>query len=129
MWNVHEQISTPQNLKKIFVQYKEKELNKNLFSIKDRLNIVQDSFFFYDKSNLAKETFIAQLNKYIALYRAIPYFSEKEEKTLLTLLIQKQKISFSINRKYNKEKILLQINKLNGELTKLKKIRKQTLEF
>lgn len=121
MWNAHEQISTPQNLKKIFVQYKENELNKNLFSIKDRLNIVHDTFFFYGKSNLAKETFIAQLNKCIALYRAIPYFSEKEEKTLLTLLIQKQKISFFINRKYNKEKILLQITKLKDELTKLKK--------
>ena len=73
---------------------KEEELNEKLFLIEDWQKIVQDSFFLYDKSNLIKKPFIAELNKHIALYGAISYFAEKEEKIGINIDNSKNKLLF-----------------------------------
>ena len=83
------------------MQDEEKELNKKLFLIEDRLNIAQ-YFFLHDKSYLIKKTFITELNKYIALYRPIPYFPEKKEKNGINIANLKNNVSFFIDKKINK---------------------------
>ena len=79
--NASESVPTPPNLEEIFVTDAEKELLSKKFSpILKRIDIVQDSFFIYGKSNFIKKTFITELNNYIPLYGAISYFDKKEEK-------------------------------------------------
>ena len=58
---------------------------------------------------LFKKTYILHLLKYIAIYRAIPLV-EKEEKNGIIIVDPKNKISFLIDEKNNKEEIQLQTN-------------------
>ena len=55
-------------------------------------------------SNFIKKTFIIELNKYIALYGAISYFVKKEEKSV-NIVNPRNKLSFLIDQKGNKEGI------------------------
>ena len=43
----------------------------------DRANIIQDSSFLYDHSNLMKKYFITVLKKFLSVYDGISYFCEK----------------------------------------------------
>ena len=50
-------------------------------------NFINESYFLYDKSNLIKKkTYITALNKQIALYGSLSYFSGKTTAKNLTLL-------------------------------------------
>ena len=69
-------------------------------------------------SNFIKKTFIIELNKYIALYGAISYFVKKEEKSV-NIVNPRNKLSFLIDQKGNKEGIQLQLSKLYGRLAEL----------
>ena len=71
-----------------------------------------------------KKTFITKLNK---LYGAIPYFAEREEKNSINIVNPKNKISFFIDEKYNKEEIQLQLTRLHGKLVKIEKKKKKKI--
>ena len=76
--------------------------------------------FLYDRSNAIKKTFITELNKYIALYGTISYFGNKRKKGV-NIVNLRNKLSFLIDQKVNKEEIHLQLTKLDGKLAVVKK--------
>ena len=55
-----------------FVDFAVANYRKKLLS-----DFIEESYFFYDKSNLIKESFIAETNKLISKYGSISYFGKK----------------------------------------------------
>lgn len=58
---------TKTNLKKkvseIFLTGEEIDIKKKHFNITDELNLFQESYFLYDRSNVIKITFISEISK------------------------------------------------------------------
>ena len=82
--------------------------------MRDILILISEIFIIlriHLESNLMKKSFITKLNKFISLYRAIPYFAEGEEEGGIDIVNPRNKISFFINKKTNKEEIQLQLTK------------------
>ena len=47
---------------------------------------INESYFFYNKSDLIKETFITALNKKILIYGSISYFNKKTENEIFKIV-------------------------------------------
>ena len=41
---------------------------KKRFSVIDQINLFQESYFLYDRSNVIKKTFINETNKFLRIY-------------------------------------------------------------
>ena len=67
------------------------------------LNIYQESYFLYHRSNLVKESFMNEIIKFIPLYYSAKMFGEKATK--------KKRLTLPANSK----SLDLQIAKLSGE--------------
>ena len=55
------------------------------------LNLLQESYFVYDKSSFVKLTFITEINKFLSIYCSASNFSEKKQ--------DKSKIISPVNQK------------------------------
>ena len=47
---------------------------------------INENYFFYDKSDLIKETFLTALNKKIRIYGSISYFNKKTENQIFKIV-------------------------------------------
>ena len=56
----------------------ELEVIKYNFRVTERENLVQDSYFIYDHSNLVKKSLITEPNQFISIYESVSYFDEKK---------------------------------------------------
>ena len=64
--------------------------------------VIQDSFFLYDHSNLVYKSFITELNKCLSISGAISYFGEKEN-NLINIVSAENRLGFSINSPIQKK--------------------------
>ena len=59
---------------------RKKRFKKLYFDPTKRLNLLQESYFAYDSSNLVKQPFIAEMNKFLPIYCSVSYLTKKEDK-------------------------------------------------
>ena len=96
---------------------------------------MQDTFFIYDCSTLAKQSFITELNRFLPIYCSVSNFSEKNEKNQIVSSQNQQK--FFIEKTTEKDSLSIQITKVSGKeiqttdnnfpITKIGKKRKQKI--
>ena len=77
----------------------------------DRANIIQDSSFLYDHSNLMKKYFITVLKKFLSVYDGISYFCEK--RTIIDIVNHKSRLEISIGNISYKESLILLLTKVS----------------
>ena len=81
---------------------------------------INESYFFYNKSDLIKETFITALNKKILIYGSISYFNKKTESEIFKIVSPEEHLKFFVNRKTTKSSLRFQLTNINGNIPKLK---------
>ena len=96
---------------------------------------MQDTFFIYDCSALAKQSFITELNRFLPIYCSVSNFSEKKEINQIVSSQNQQK--FFIEKTTEKGSLSIQITKVSGkeiqttdnnfQITKIGKKRKQKI--
>ena len=74
----------------------EKAIKKIYFDPTKSLNLLQESYFIYDRSSLVKPYFISELNKFLPIYCSVSNFSEKKKKKNLKLFWRQIKKDFFI---------------------------------
>ena len=57
-------------------------------------NIINESYFLYDKSGLIKESYITAINKKVSFYGSTSYFDRKTENEILKLLSPEKSLKF-----------------------------------
>ena len=75
-----------------FILDKEKAIKKIYFDPTKRLNLLQESYFIYDRSSLVKPSFISGHNNFLPLYCAVS--KKKKKKKNLNLFRQQIKKDF-----------------------------------
>ena len=65
-------------------------------------SFINESYFFYNKSDLIKETFITALNEKILIYGSISYFNKKTENEILKIVSPEEHLKFFVNRNTTK---------------------------
>ena len=103
-----------------------------------RLNLLQDTFFIYDRSALVKQSLITELNKFLPIYCSVTNFPKKKEKN--EIVSSQINRNFSSQKQLKKNSLLLQITKVsrkeiqttenkvhNFHITKIGKKRKQKM--
>ena len=63
--------------KDLLVLNEEKEIIKLYFDPTKRLNLLQESYFVYDRSSLVKQSFITEIIKFLPIYCSTSYFKDK----------------------------------------------------
>ena len=76
----------------------------------ERLNLLQKSYFVYNRSSLVRSIFITEINKFLLIYFVISSFSEKKQRKLKTISHANQ-ISLTIETNIRKKGARLQIAK------------------
>ena len=74
---------------------------------------MQDTFFIYDCSALAKQSFITELNRFLPIYCSVSNFSEKKEINQIVSSQNQQK--FFIEKTTEKDSLSIQITKVSGK--------------
>ena len=98
---------------------KEKIAKYNGIPIKQLIN---ESSFLYDKSNLIKETCITPLNKKISIYGSFSYFQGKTPKEILTLLSAGNFLEFFVENNTLKNELKFQLTTTSGNTPKIKDV-------
>ena len=80
----------------------------------NREQLLQDSYFPYDVSNIVKKSFITDLKKFLAIFCSMTYFKEKEG-DLIDLISLTNTYPFSMERDTTKNFMELQIAKVTGQ--------------
>ena len=65
-----------------FILDEEKAIKKIYFDPRKKLNLLQESYLIYDRSSLAKSSFISELNKILPIYCSVSIFQKKKKKNL-----------------------------------------------
>ena len=78
------------------------------------LNFFQESYFLYDRSNLVKQSFVNEINRFLPIYCSASYFSEKSEEKI-ALFPPKNSKNIYIEKNAKKEEINLEIVKVSDE--------------
>ena len=85
-----------------------KEIKKIYFDPTERLNLLQESCFVYDRSSLVKPTFITEINKFLPIYcSASNVLEEKQNKS--KIISPANQTIFTIEKTSEKSKLNLQI--------------------
>ena len=74
----------------------EKAIKKIYFDPTKSLNLLQESYFIYDRSSLVKPYFISELNKFLPIYCSVSNFYKKKKKKNLKLFWRQIKKDFFI---------------------------------
>ena len=91
----------------------EKKIKKKTFRRTKIVNILQDTFFIYDRSALVKQSFITELNRFLPTYCSVSNFSEKKEKRKIVSSQNQHK--FFIEKTTENDSLSLQITKVSGK--------------
>ena len=113
-----EEINLPDDEK--FLTKTEREIANKLSEYRaiPTKNVINESYFLYDKSNLIKKTYITSLNKQIVFYGSFSYFSGKTAVENLTLLSTNNFLKFLIEKKSLKANLKFQLKHINGSEVK-----------
>ena len=57
-----------------------KDIKKIYFEAQNMLNFYQESYFLYDRSNVAKQPFVNELSQFLTIYCLVIFFGEKKNK-------------------------------------------------
>ena len=94
----------------LFLSQAEKDIDKICVNYVNLLNLYQESYFLYDRSNVAKQSFVKELNQSLPIYCLVCFFVKKKTDKM-RLISPKNSQSFFVER----EQIDLQITKISGE--------------
>ena len=83
-------------------------------------SFINESYFFYNKSDLIKETFITALNKKILIYGSISFFNKKTENEIFKIVSPEEHLKSFVNRNTTKNSLSFQLTNINGNIPKLK---------
>ena len=97
-----------------FWRQAEKDIEKIYFEAQNMLNLYQESYFLYDRSNIAKKYFVNELNQFLPFYCLVSFFGEKKTNKM-KLISPKYAQSFFVERNTKKGQPDLQIAKISGE--------------
>ena len=81
---------------------------------------INENYFFYDKSDLIKETFITALNKKIRIYGSISYFNKKTENQIFKVVTPEEYLKFYVVKDTTKNSLSFQLTSISRKLPKLK---------
>ena len=79
-----------------------------------------ESYFSYDKSNLAKESYITAINKKVSLYGYTSYFNNKIENEMLKIISPENLLKFLVNRDTIRNNLSFQLTSISGTVPTLK---------
>ena len=111
-----------------FLTQAEKDIEKLLtkdFTKEIQLSKYQESYFLYDRKNIANTSFVIQINKFLPIFCSFSFFGSTETEQL-QLISPKNAQSFYVEKSTLKKEIDLQIAHVIGEdlITKEKKVHK-----
>ena len=107
-----------------FLSQAEKDIEKILTKdFTKLLNVYQDSHFLYDWNNIAKTSFVNELNKFLPIFCSFSFFGSTDTERL-QLISPKNAQSLFVEKDTKKETIDFQIANVSGEdlVTKDKKV-------
>ena len=114
--NKTERTATPSNLRAVFyllLKVNEKVDPGHWFC--ENVHPFSRWFLFYMIKEFLKKAFITESTKYVAIYGSIYYFNERKEDNGINLIILIDKLSFFVQHKSYRERILLQVAKLGSK--------------
>ena len=88
----------------LFLSQAEKDIYKIYLNYVNVLNLYQESYFLYDRSNVVKQSFVNKLNQFLPIYCSVSFFGEKK-KDKMHLISPKNSESFFVERDNKKENI------------------------
>ena len=101
-----------------------KKLNSSLDNIKrliqesekveKTLGISQEGYFFYDDSNVIRETFISEINKKVPLIGSISYFDKVNSDDKIKLITPKNRLKFEVRGSLLLEELAFQLQPTLG---------------
>ena len=77
------------------------EIKKNCFNAVEQINLFQELYFLYDRSNFMKRTFINEINKFLPIYCSGSFYG-KTEKEKIDLITGKNAKPFFIEKSVKK---------------------------
>ena len=92
----------------------ELEIKKICFKAHGQLNLFQESHFIYNRSNIVKQSFVNEINKFLPIYCSASYFDEKT-KEKISILSAKSSKGYFIEKTSNKREINLQMVKISSK--------------
>ena len=98
----------------MFILDEEKAIKNIYFDATKRLNLLQESYFIYDRSSLVKTSYINELNKFLPIYCSVSNFSEKKGKKSKIISAKNQK-RFFIGKPVKRSELSLEIAKVSGK--------------
>ena len=96
-------------LEDAFILDEEKAIKKIYFDSTKRLNLLQESYFIYDRSFLVKPTFISELNKFLPVFCLVISFSKKKKEKKSKIILATNQKRFFIKKLTEKSEFLVQI--------------------
>ena len=71
-------ITIEKNIEVEFLTGEKSKIKKGFFETINRKQLLQDSYFLYDVSNIVKRSFITELKKFLAMFGSMTYLKEKK---------------------------------------------------
>ena len=63
----------------LFWMQAKRDIEKIYFEAQNMLNFYQESYFLYDRSNIARQSFANKLNQFLPIYCSASFFGEKNK--------------------------------------------------
>ena len=84
----------------------EKEIKEIYFRVHELVNLYQESYFLYDRSNLVKQSFVNEINEFLPIYCSASFFQGKNRRQdCVAIWYKKQKLFCGQKRKKGRTKL------------------------
>ena len=81
---------------------------------------MNESYFWYDRSNVIKETLLTAINKKMSIYGSFSYFQSRTAEEKIRLLSAGNFLKFSVDKNTLKNELKFQLTNISGDNPKTK---------